>query len=107
MILECVAKYSFAPALWVALADSESFHLLIQRLLRWMAREVKKTRDGKGFGGKARMVLSGMFPEVATLLKQPISTEAADKILSESSTLLSEPSSVTIMNLEYLLDSEA
>ena len=107
LILECVAKYSFAPALWVALADSEFFHLLIQRLLRWMAREVKKTRDGKGFGGKARMVLSGMFPEVATLLKQPISTEAADKILSESSTLLSEPSSVTIMNLEYLLDSEA
>lgn len=107
LILECVAKYSFAPALWAALADSEFFHLLIQRLMRWMAREVKKTRDGKGLGGKARMILSSMFPEFATTLKQPISAEAADEILSESSTLFSEPSSVTLANLEYLLDSES
>lgn len=106
LILECVAKYSFAPALWAALSNSEFFHLLIQRLLRWVAREVKRTCDGTGLGRKARMILSSMFPEARDTLKQPISGEAADKILSESSTLLGEPSSVTIVNLNCLLLNE-
>eukprot|EP00571_Detonula_confervacea_P012164 CAMPEP_0172311392 /NCGR_PEP_ID=MMETSP1058-20130122/14646_1 /TAXON_ID=83371 /ORGANISM="Detonula confervacea, Strain CCMP 353" /LENGTH=443 /DNA_ID=CAMNT_0013024555 /DNA_START=75 /DNA_END=1402 /DNA_ORIENTATION=- len=105
LILECVAKYSFAPALWAALGYSEFYHLLIQRLLRWVAREAKKTNDGKGLGSKARMLLSSMFPEIAGSLKQPISVEAAEKILSESSALLSKPSSITIANMKCLLDS--
>ncbi|KAL7527659.1 hypothetical protein ACHAXR_002066, partial [Thalassiosira sp. AJA248-18] len=93
LILECVAKYSFAPAFWAALSYSEFYHLLIQRLLRWVAREAKKTFDGKGLGGKARKILSSMFPEIS--FKGPISVDAAEKILSESSTLLSDPSSIT------------
>lgn len=103
LLLLCVSKYVFAPALWAAMSNSEFYHLLIQRLLRFVAREVKGTLDGRALGHKARKILSSMFPDVEKLLKQPISMEAADKILTESSTLLSEAASVTSTNVKSLL----
>lgn len=104
LILECVSKYCFAPALWAALSRSEYYHLLIQRLLRWTAREVKKTRDGLVLGETVRRVLSRMFPIVANSLSQPISEKAAENILQDSATVLVHPSSVTVENLIRLLD---
>ncbi|KAL7551035.1 hypothetical protein ACHAWF_014236 [Thalassiosira exigua] len=106
LMLECVAKYNFAPALWAALAKSEFYHLLVQRLLRWAARETLKTRDGKALGGKARKILSGMFAGISGLLKQIMSVEASQKILLDSSTLLSNPSLVTTTTLKNILESD-
>mmetsp|Transcript_32792 Transcript_32792/g.69192 ORF Transcript_32792/g.69192 Transcript_32792/m.69192 type:complete len:312 (+) Transcript_32792:436-1371(+) len=103
LILECVAKYSFAPALWAALERSEFYHLLIQRFLRWAAREAKNTRDGKALGGKARNLLSSMYPDIAGRLNRPVSNEVADKILAVASALLSNPSAVNADNLQKLL----
>ena len=104
LLLSCVSKYNFAPALWGAMAASEFYHLFVQRLLRWVAREVKGTLDGKGLGRKIRKIMSSMFPEIAKLLKEQISEDAADKILSESATVLSDSTSVTIDNLKILLE---
>ena len=52
-LLEWVAKFNFAEALWAGMRKSEFYHLFIQRLLRWIAREQRSTRDDKAIGRKA------------------------------------------------------
>jgi hypothetical protein len=51
-------KYGFAEALWVAMRNSEFYHLLVQRLLRLIAREVLGTRDGLQLAPMARKVFA-------------------------------------------------
>eukprot|EP00751_Fragilariopsis_kerguelensis_P004568 CAMPEP_0170816180 /NCGR_PEP_ID=MMETSP0733-20121128/39047_1 /TAXON_ID=186038 /ORGANISM="Fragilariopsis kerguelensis, Strain L26-C5" /LENGTH=113 /DNA_ID=CAMNT_0011175173 /DNA_START=1 /DNA_END=338 /DNA_ORIENTATION=- len=47
----------FGACFWIAIAKSSYYHLLIQRLLRLIARESLQTNDGKNLGPMARHIL--------------------------------------------------
>ena len=106
LLLECVAKYCFAPALWAAMSRSEYYHLFVQRLLRWTAREAKKTKDGLALGPIVRKILSSMFRDVVTTLSKPVPEKVAESILVNSSALLVNPSSVCQTITQIFLESQ-
>ena len=104
LLLECVARWSFAPALWAAMAKPEFYHLLIQRFLRWVAREAQKNRDGVALGPKARKIMTRMIPDISSALANPVSIEVAAAILSnDSADMLQCPGDVRVETLTKIL----
>lgn len=106
LLLENAARWQFGRALWAAMERSEFYHLLIQRLLRWTAREARKTPDGIALGRKARKILSKMFPTIAPVLTRPISAELGVSVPSSASGVLKKPGDVNDENLKALLNME-
>jgi len=103
LLLESMARWSFAPVLWAAMAKSEFYHLLIQRLLRWIAREAQKTRDGLALGIQARKIMTSMFPDISSALTKPVSIEVAAAILSDSPDMLQCPGDVDVETLTKII----
>ena len=102
--LSMVARYNnFSRAMWAAFGRSKFYHLFVQRLLRWAARETKRTKDGIALGGKARKILCSMFPDLKQI-KNPLSEKASARVLEEGGSVLSEPSKVTTENVQLLLE---
>ena len=77
-----MTRYKFGAALFSALKKSEFYHLLVQRLLRLIAREALGTRDGTKLGPMARKILSKLPDGID--LKWPVSKSVADKLLDET-----------------------
>lgn len=82
LLLVEMTRYKFGTALFEALKRSEFYHLLVQRLLRLIAREAIGTRDGKRLGPMARKILSKLSDLFN--LRQPVSKSVADKLLNET-----------------------
>ena len=85
------------------MAKSEFYHLLIQRLLRWIAREAQKTRDGLALGIQARKIMTSMFPDISSALTKPVSIEVAAAILSDSPDMLQCPGDVDVETLTKII----
>jgi hypothetical protein len=81
---------------------SEFYHLLIQRLLRFVAREAKGTPDGKKLGKSARRILSSMLPGLEGL-DQLVSEPVAEYILTNAGSLFTSPGVVSIEAISKLL----
>ena len=77
-----MTRYKFGDALWAALKESgEFYHLFIQRMLRLVAREQMKTRDGIKLGPMARKILIQVLPGIRLKPNQPLKEEFAAKNL--------------------------
>jgi hypothetical protein len=106
LLLE-MTKYGFAEALWAAMRNSEFYHLLIQRLLRLIAREVLGTRDGLRLAPMARKVLPKLCDVEHSLLSDRVAKSVAEKIIrGNAATVLSSPEAVTRAAVEGLLHQE-
>jgi len=92
-------NYQFKDALWAAISKSEFYHLFIQRLLRWVAREAQNTLDGRYLGPNARKILIDILPAINVSKDRPVTGEIASLIIEKSPLLLKTPRSITVQRV--------
>lgn len=101
LLLREMTKYQFGQALYAALKQCQFYHLLVQRLLRFTAREALKTSDGKALGKMARTILGrGILSDINVT---PISEETAENILQNAGSVLRSPEAATDEAIKNLL----
>mmetsp|Transcript_13575 Transcript_13575/g.28068 ORF Transcript_13575/g.28068 Transcript_13575/m.28068 type:complete len:328 (-) Transcript_13575:984-1967(-) len=103
LLLKRMCDCVIGKALFAAMARSDFYHLLVQRLLRLAAREALGTRDGLRLGKMARSVLSHMFV-IPTLLTNPLTKTQADQVMKAASVKLTTPFVTTANAIESLLN---
>jgi hypothetical protein len=98
LLREASRYHKIGQALFAALrTDCQFYHLLVQRLLRLMARETLGTADGTKLGKIARgIVQDGILGGEASIsIPTSMSATAADHIMNHVSEVLSSPKKVT------------
>jgi hypothetical protein len=89
-------------ALFEALRQCQFYHLVVRRLLRIVAREAQKTRDGLKLGRMVRGILGKGILGRGSMIG-PVSVETAENILANAKSLTSTPDAVTTAVLDALL----
>jgi hypothetical protein len=98
-LLEQLAEYTHGDAFFGAIRNTRFWHFLVRRLLRIMAREAQRTKDGIKLGKKIRTVFAALCkndlnPKILEALRiGPVNTLVAETIL-ENEKALDSPGTV-------------
>jgi hypothetical protein len=98
-LLEQLADYTHGMAFFGAIRKTRFWHFLVRRLLRLMAREAQRTKDGIKLGKKIRTIFAALCaddldPKILKALRiGPVNTLVAETIL-ENERALDSPGAV-------------
>jgi hypothetical protein len=107
-LLEQLAEYTHGKAFFGAIRKTRFWHFLVRRLLRVMAREAQRTKDGVKLGKRIRTIFVALFaddldPKILKALRiGPVNTLVAETIL-ENEKSLDSPGTV-ISNLNAIFE---
>jgi hypothetical protein len=87
LLLQEMTRYKLGMALFESLRQCQFYHLLVHRLLRFVAREAQETKDGVKLGRMARVILGKGILAQGSMVA-PVSVETAENILENAESTL-------------------